>query len=360
MTPLVTPNIESLIPYEGGKPIEELERELGVVGAIKLASNENPLGPSPKALAALQSNLQSVHRYPDSHAYRLRTQLSQTHAVPIDQIIQGAGSAELIDLLIRTFTTAEHHIVFAEPSFVVYKLAALAHGTPFTLVPLRDQTHDLEAMAAAVTDKTRLLFVANPNNPTSTYVGRAAMERLLRTVPSQVTVVADEAYIDYADADDFPDCLSLRSLRERLVVLRTFSKVHGLASLRVGYAIGPSMLIDYLNRVRSPFNVSSLGQLAACAALEDREHVERSRKMNRIERARLSRGLGELGVKVLPSQANFLFVDLGRPAQPVFQALLNRGVIVRAFPQLQNNLRITVGTPTENDRLLATLAEVLA
>jgi histidinol-phosphate aminotransferase len=356
---LVTPNIESLVPYEGGKPIEELARELGVTDAVKLASNENPLGPSPKAQDALRSSLAEVHRYPDGAAYRLRARIGELHGVPMDEIIQGSGSNELIELLIRTFTTHQHHMVFGEPAFIMYKLAALAHGTPFTAVPLRDQTHDLPAMAAAVTDRTRLLFVANPNNPTGTYVGRNAVERLLREVPPEVIVVMDEAYIEYADADDFPDCLTLRSLRKRLIVLRTFSKIYGLASLRVGYGIGPAELIGYMHRLRPPFNVNALGQVAACAALDDPEHVHRSQELNRTERLRLTQALSELGMRVTPSQANFVFVDLGRPARPIYDALLRKGVIVRPFRALPNNLRITTGTMAENDRLLAALREVL-
>jgi histidinol-phosphate aminotransferase len=357
---LVTPGIEELRPYEAGKPIEELARELGVVDAIKLASNENPLGPSPKALRAIASVLGEAHRYPDAAGYALREKLAVRLGVRMDEILHGNGSNELIELLIRTFTTPEHHIVLGEPAFVMYKIAALAHGTPYSAVPLRDLTHDLEAMAAAVTPQTRLLFVANPNNPTGTYVGRRAVEKLLREVPPEVIVVMDEAYIEYADAEDYPDCILLRRLRERLVVLRTFSKIYGLAALRVGYAVGPAPIIEYMNRVRAPFNVGSLGQVAALAALDDQEHLENSRSLNRRERARLSSALTELGWKVAPSQANFVYVDTGRPARPLYEALLRLGVIVRPFGTLPTCIRITVGTPLENDRLLSAARETLA
>jgi histidinol-phosphate aminotransferase len=356
---LVTPEIEELRPYEAGKPVEELERELGVGDAIKLASNENPLGPSPRAIEAVERALAELHRYPDAAAYRLRERLAGRLGVGMQELLHGNGSNELIELLIRTFTTREHHVIFGEPAFVMYKIAALAHGTPFSAVPLRDLTHDLEAMAAAVTPRTRLLFVANPNNPTGTYVGRAAMEKLLREVPPEVIVAVDEAYFEYADAEDYPDCLALRGLRERLVVLRTFSKIYGLATLRVGYAVGPPELIEYMNRLRAPFNVGSLGQIAAAAALDDHEHVERSRSTNRSERTRLGRALAELGWKIAPSQANFVFVDVGRPARPLYDALLRLGVIVRPFAGLPTCLRITVGTPRENDRLLEALREVV-
>lgn len=356
---LVLPSVESLVPYEGGKPIEELARELGVSDAVKLASNENPLGPSPKAVARLRELVDSVHLYPDGAAFRLREKIAAVLGVSMAEVIQGNGSNELLDLLVRTFATSEDHIVFAEPSFVVYKISALAYGVPFTAVPLRDLTHDLTAMAAAVTERTRLLFVANPNNPTGTHVGLAAVEKLLSSVPEHVIVVMDEAYIEYADAADFPDSLRLRALRERLVVVRTFSKIYGLAGLRVGYAVGPQQLIDYMNRVRAPFNVSSLAQLAAIAALDDSEHVARSRALNSAERVRLSSELTRMGFRVAPSQANFVLVDLGRPARPVYDALLRKGVIVRPFANLPTSLRVTVGTPPENQRFLSALSEVL-
>lgn len=361
MSPLVTPTIEALSVYEAGKPVEELAREQGIADAVKLASNENPLGPSPKALEAAQAVLREAHRYPDAAAYRLRERLAALHGVQMDEVIQGNGSNELIELLVRTFSTSADHIVFAEPAFIVYRLACLAHGTPFTAVPLREQTHDLEAMARAVTPKTRLLLVANPNNPTGTYVGRRAVERLLKEVPPEVIVVMDEAYLQYTDAPDYPDCLELRALRERLVVLRTFSKIYGLAGLRVGYAIGPKAVIGYMNRVRAPFNVGRVAQAAALAALEDREHIERSQRMNREERARLSAALGELpGVTVVPSQANFVFIDVGRLARDVYAQLLKKGVIVRPFGGLPTSLRVTVGTPEQNDRFLKALGEVIA
>lgn len=355
--PLVSPGIESLRPYEAGKPIAELARELGIGDAIKLASNENPLGPSPRALDAVRAALGESHRYPDAATHDLRARLAEHLGVPASEILPGNGSNELIELLIRTFTTAHDHVVFAEPSFVVYRLAAVAHGVPFTAVPLRDQTHDLDALAAAVRPETKLLFVANPNNPTGTYVGRAALERFLRAVPSEVIVALDEAYFEYADAADYPDSLQLRGARDRLVVLRTFSKAYGLAALRVGYAVGPAPLIDYLNRVRAPFNVGTLGQVAAIAALSDVEHLDRSRRTNSEQRVRLADALRELGFDVTPSQANFLWVDLHRPGREVYELLLRRGVIVRPMGA-GGHVRITVGTPAENDRLLAALREV--
>lgn len=358
---LVIPTIEGLAAYEGGKPIEELERELGITDAVKLASNENPLGPSPRALEAARHVLSESHRYPDGVAFNLRAKLAKKHGVGMDEVLLGAGSNELLDLLARVFCTSEQHIVFAEPAFVVYRIAALACGVPFTAVPLTaDLRHDLPAMAAAVTPKTRLMYVANPNNPTGTHVGRAAVEKLLREVPPEVIIVMDEAYLEYADAADYPDSLELRGLRERLIVLRTFSKIYGLAAFRVGYAVGPKQLIDYMNRVRAPFNVSTLAQVAAAAALDDQDHVQTARALNSKERTRVTEALTARGLKVAPSQANFVLVDVGRPARAVYDALLRKGVIVRPFPSLPTSLRVTLGTERENDRFLTALAEVLS
>jgi histidinol-phosphate aminotransferase len=358
---LVIPTIEQLAPYEGGKPIEELARELGISHAVKLASNENPLGPSPRALEAARKVLSDSHRYPDGAAFNLRTKLAAKHAVAPEEILLGAGSNELLDLAVRTFCTPEQHLVFAEPSFVVYRIAAMSSGVPFTAVPLTPGlVHDLPAMAAAVTPKTRLMFVANPNNPTGTYVGRAAIEKLLREVPPEVIVVMDEAYFEYADAPDYPDCLQLRNLRENLLVLRTFSKIYGLAAFRVGYGVGPRRLIDYMNRIRAPFNVSTLAQAAATAALDDVDHVETARALNLKERDRVTAALTARGLAVPPSQANFILVDLKRPARAVYDALLRKGVIVRPFGSLPSSLRVTIGTERENDRFLSALGEVLS
>ena len=360
MSPLVSPSIESLLPYEGGKPVEELARELGITDAVKLASNENPLGPSPKALNAARAALANVHRYPDAAAFSLRERIAAEHRVPMTDIIHGNGSNELLDLAVRTFCRADHHIVFAEPAFVVYRSAALAHGVPFTAVPTRDLTHDLEAMAQAVTPRTRLIFVANPNNPTGTHVGLDALRRFLRSVPPEVIVLMDEAYIEYATAGDFPDSMSLRGERERLIVCRTFSKIYGLAGLRVGYGVATPELVSYMNRVRAPFNVGVLGQAAGIAALDDVEHVRQSRELNTVERERISARLSAMGFSVAPSQANFVLADVKRNGRATYEALLKKGVIVRPFGNLPSSIRVTVGKPAENERFLTALAEVFA
>ncbi|MEP7052304.1 MAG: histidinol-phosphate transaminase [Pseudomonadota bacterium] len=360
MSALVSPSIESLLPYEGGKPVEELAREFGINNAIKLASNENPLGPSPKALEAARAILGQVHRYPDAAAFRLRERIAAEHGIPMEHVIQGNGSNELLDLAVRTFCTSEHHVVFAEPAFVVYRIAALAHGVPFSAVPTRDLKHDLEAMLAAVTPRTRLIFIGNPNNPTGTYVGLPALRGFLRAVPPEVVVLVDEAYIEYTTAADFPDCLTLRDEHERLIVCRTFSKIHGLAGLRVGYGVSTPQLVSYMNRVRAPFNVGNLGQAAAIAALDDRDHVKQSHELNAGERERMFARLEAMGLAVTPSQANFYLVDVKRSGRAAYDALLRKGVIVRPFASLPTSIRVTVGRPEENDRFLSALGEVLS
>ncbi|MEM1415906.1 MAG: histidinol-phosphate transaminase [Myxococcota bacterium] len=356
---LVPENVARMIPYRPGKPAPELERELGITGALKLASNENPLGPSPKAVEAVKAAAPDLHLYPDGAAYRLREALAARHGVPMDEVVLGNGSNELIDLICRTFPGRDEHVVFGKPSFVCYWLGCTAAGVPYTEVPLRDDLHwDVDAMLAAVRPETKVLFLANPNNPTGAYVGRADLERLLRELPPKVIAVLDEAYVEFPDADDYVSALELRGLRERLLVLRTFSKAYGIAALRVGYAIGPAELVGYLHRMRAPFNVNALGQLGALAALDDAAHVERYVALNATERVRVARALGELGLEVAPSQANFLLVGFERPGAEVYDALLHPGVITRPMPSpLGRWLRITLGTAPMNDRLLEVLAK---
>lgn len=358
---LVSENIERLIPYRPGKPIEELERELGIKSAVKLASNENPRGPSPRAIEAMRAHAAGVSRYPDAATWKLREALAAHHGITMDEIVMGNGSNELIDLICRTYASPSDHAVIGIPSFVCYTLGLTAANVPFDAVPLREHIHwDLEAMAAKVTDKTKILFIANPNNPTGAYVGRAALEHLLRELPPRVVVVLDEAYVEFADAEDYVSALELRDLRERLLVLRTFSKAYGLAANRVGYAIGRPEVVRYLDRMRTPFNVGTLGQEAARAALEDQDHVRAYVEMNRGERARVTSALGELGLHVAPSQANFVFVDFARDNREVYDRMLRMGVIIRPMPEpVDTWLRVTIGLPEENDRFLGAVRELL-
>ncbi len=361
MSRLVPPYIERLVPYVPGKPVEELERELGIKNALKLASNENPMGPSPRALEAIAKHLPETHRYPDAAAFRLRERLAAHHDIAMDEIIVGNGSNEIIDNLCRTFADATNHAVIGVPSFVCYKLGLIAANVPYTEVPLRDHlAWDVTALLAAVRPETSILFVAHPNNPTGAHVAKKDLERLMKELPERVVLVMDEAYVEFADAPDFVSALTMRNLRERLLVLRTFSKAYGLAAIRVGYGIGPRAVIDYLNRVRAPFNCNALAQVAAIAALSDHEHVSNYVKLNRTERARVTNALTKLGLKVGPSQANFVLVNFAKPGKEVYDSMLRLGVIIRPMPApIDTWQRITIGLPEENDRLIAAVQQTL-
>lgn len=372
MRPLVEPHLRALIPYVPGKPIEETERQYGVRGIAKLASNENCLGPSPKAVEALQKAAATAHLYPDADCFYLKQRLCERHAdhgVTPEHLVIGNGTNEILTLLVRTFLGADDAMLNAWPSFVVYRLAAKGCGRHELAVPLdKDLGYDLAAMADAI-DKSehpvKLVFVANPNNPTGRYVDAAALGRFASRLSNDVVLVLDEAYAEYVMAEDYPDGMALVMRRPRTVVTRTFSKAFGLAALRVGYAVCDPEVADILNRLRDPFNVNAMGQKAALAALDDDEHVARSRQHNAEELPRLAKGLSELGLKTTPSVANFLLAELSQqhPALDVVnESLLQRGVIVRPVANygLVRSARITVGTRAENDRLLLALADVFA
>ncbi|MGQ0810332.1 MAG: histidinol-phosphate transaminase [Nitrospiraceae bacterium] len=353
----VHPNIASLTPYVPGKPIEELQRELGLPRAIKLASNENPIGPSPKALAVLADGASSLNRYPDGGAHRLRSALAERWKVTSDQVIVGNGSDEILGLLARTFLFPGDEAVMADQTFVIYKMeVTAAHGVP-VVVPLKDWRHDLSAMADAVTPRTRLLFLCNPNNPTGTAVSAPEVAALMTRVPEHVVVVFDEAYYEYVGRPDFPDSLSYVKQNRHAIVLRTFSKIYGLAGLRIGYGLTTSEIAGYLHRIRPPFNANSLAQRAALAALGDEEHVAKSRAMNRTEMEMVRSQLVALGLQPLPSEANFLYFNVGRDGREVFDALLREGIIVRHIEGPM--LRVTIGLPDENRLFLSALQKVL-
>lgn len=353
----VHPDIEHLVPYVPGKPIEELQRELGLSRIVKLASNENPLGPSPKALGVLGEVSATLNRYPDGGAFQLRGALAERWKVDPDQVIVGNGSDELIGLLARAFLAPGDEAVMASETFVIYKMeVTAAHAVP-VIVPMREGRHDLPAMAAAVTDRTRLLFLCNPNNPTGTMVSAGEVREFLATIPAGVIVVFDEAYYEYVDAPDFPDALGVVKQGRNAIVLRTFSKIYGLAGLRIGYGVTTKEIVGYLNRLRPPFNANSVAQRAAVAALTDEPHVAKSRAVNREQMAVVRRGLEQLGFAPLPSQANFLYFDAGREGRPLFQALLREGVIVRHIDGRM--LRVTIGLPEENHMFLSAFARVL-
>lgn len=371
MRPLVEPHIESLVPYVPGKPIEETEREYGITGIAKLASNENCLGPSPKAMEAAEKALKQLHLYPDAGGFYLKERLCQLHGrygVKPEHLVVGNGTNELLTLIVRAFVGQGEAALNAWPSFVVYRLALKGHARDEVAVPLDTSLgYDLDAMAAALEASERpikLVCLANPNNPTGRYFSQAELDRFLARVPDDVIVVLDEAYAEYVSAPDYPDGMALWQKRPRTLITRTFSKVYGLAALRVGYAVCDPAIADILNRLRDPFNVNAVGQRAALAALDDKEHLERSREHNATELPRLAAGLAELGLEVTPSVANFVLAHTkeGMPEMAdVNVALLKRGVIIRPVANygLVRAARITVGTRAENDRLLVALAEVL-
>jgi len=358
---IVQPHLAQLTPYQAGKPLEELTRELGLTDAIKLASNENPLGPSPKALEAICANLATLHRYPDSHAYFLKEDLSRRLGLKPSQLIFGNGSDEVLDLLVRALVPPGGEVISTAHTFLMYGLLTQAVGGVFRTVPLKNMAMDLEAVAQAVTGNTRLILLNSPNNPTGTVFSRDAWESFLNALPSPVTVVLDEAYIDFADDPDIPQSLEYVSEERPLVGLRTFSKAYGLAGLRVGYGFGPSELMDYLNRLRLPFNINRLAQVGARAALTDVEFLERTKELVRTGRAFLEEGLKRLGLAFVPSQANFILVYLGREGKAVYQAMLKEGVIIRAMDAYgyPEHIRVNVGLPSENERFLTTLKKVL-
>lgn len=340
--------------------MEELARERGLTDIIKLASNENPLGPSPKAILAALRGLVDAHRYPDGAGFKLRKAIAEFHDVSIDEVVHGNGSNEIIELIVRTFMTPEHHMVFGSPAFSMYPVVATAHNVSFTKVPTSsDLVHDLGGMLAAVRPNTKVIIIDNPNNPTGTYLSQNQLADFLSRLPREIVVILDEAYFEFATASDYPDGLRLRAHHPRVLVLRTFSKAYGLAGLRVGYGIGPSELVNYLHRLRAPFNVSLPSQEAAVAALTDTAHLAETVKLNRVERERLESSLRRLARRVYPSQANFVLADFGRNAAELYEALLNQGVIVRPIPGLDTFLRVSVGVAHENDRLVRALEQVL-
>ncbi len=361
--PLVPPHVGTLTPYLPGKPIEEVEREYGVSNVAKLASNENALGPSPKALAAAREAAAGVHLYPDGSAYYLRRAIAARAGVAPEEVMVGNGSNELIELLVRTFVLDGEEVLTSAQSFVAYRLAAQAHGRTLVEAPMRERfRYDLEGLRGRLNRRTKVVFLANPDNPTGTWFLEEELLAFLEAVPKEMLVVLDEAYVEFVEVAGFQRSLELRKRFPNLVVLRTFSKIHGLAGLRLGYGFARPEVVEYLDRVRPPFNVNLVAQAAGVAALSDEEHVRRTRELVRVERPFLAQGLEALGATVVPSQANFVLADFpGRPGKELFEALLREGVVVRpmggyGFPTA---LRITVGLRSENEKCLAALKKVL-
>jgi histidinol-phosphate aminotransferase len=364
---LAAPGVRSLSPYLPGKPTATLERELGIKGSIKLASNENPLGPGPRARAALGAAIRNVGHYPDGSGHGLRSRLAHRLGVDIDQVTLGNGSNDVLVLLAEAFLVPGVEAVYSQFAFAVYPSAVQASGATARVAPawpaghVQPLGHDPAALVAAVGSQTRMMFVANPNNPTGTWLDEGQLDALLRAVPPEVIVVLDEAYHEYSAALGVPDGTRWLQRHPNLVVTRTFSKAYGLAGLRVGYAISHPDLADILNRVRQPFNVSVPALAAAAAALDDHEHLEATIALNRAGIERLREGLARLGIVAPPSAGNFILADLRRAAKPVDHALLREGVIVRPLANydLLNHLRISTGTEEQNERLLAAMAAAL-
>ena len=361
---LARPGVQKLSPYVPGKPVEELAREFGLrpQDIVKLASNENPLGPSPAVREAIAAALPELTRYPDGNGFALKQALAAKSGVNTAGITLGNGSHGFLELVARSFVGPEHEVVFSDHAFAVYPIVTQAVGARAVSVPAKDWGHDLDAMAAAITPSTRVVFIANPNNPTGTWIERDALEAFLDRVPENVIVVLDEAYTEYVETDDVPNGVDYLGRYSNLLVSRTFSKAYGLAALRVGYGLSHPAIADALNRVRQPFNVNSLALAAALAALEDEAYLIESRRINRIGMQQLEEGCAALGLSWIPSRGNFLAIDLGREAAPVFQGLLREGVIVRPVANygMPNYLRVTIGLPVENQRFLDALKQVLA
>lgn len=354
------PQIMDLAVYQPGKPIEEVKREYGLSEVIKMASNENPFGASPKVKEAIASEIVQSAYYPDGACSELRKALSTFYHVDEDQLIFANGSDEIIQFIARVYLDESSSTIMASPSFSMYKLNADAVGAESIEVPLIDGKHDLQAMADQIKNNTKVIWICNPNNPTGTYINEQELTAFLKRVPPEILVVLDEAYYEYVTASDYPQSLDHLSTYSNLLVLRTFSKIYGLAGLRVGYGIGSPKVIDFLNRVREPFNVNRIAQRAACVALEDQAHVEMCRLKNREGMEQYYRKLPEFGFDYIPSHGNFLLVDVKQPADRVFEYLLRNGFIVRSGQSLgyPTSIRVTIGTPEQNDQILNILSEL--
>jgi histidinol-phosphate aminotransferase len=361
---LALPGVQKLRPYEPGKPVEELERELGISGIIKLASNENPLGPSTQVVAALNAQISELARYPDGNAFQLKQALATIHHVDASQITIGNGSNDILELIARAFVSTDNEVLFSEHAFAVYPIVTQAVGAAAVVVSAKDWGHDLEAMAGAVTERTKVIFVANPNNPTGTCLAGDELKSFIESVPENVLVVIDEAYFEYAQ-DLFDGYVSASDwLQEfpNLIVTRTFSKAYGLAGLRIGYGVSSVEVSDFLNRVRQPFNVNSMAMAGALAALEDKGHLANSLRINRDGLAQYEQAFNSMGLEWIPTAGNFISVDLNRDGREVFNQLLRQGVIARPVDNydMPSFLRITIGTQDENTRCIEALKKVLA
>ncbi len=354
-------SVKKLIPYVPGKPVEELQRELGITDAVKMASNENPLGPSPLAQKALLEHTAGVNLYPDGSCFFLRRRLAEKLGVSSERIIIGNGSNEVIEIVARTFLEPGDQAIYGRNAFIVYPLVIQAMGCIPAVSKMPRLTHDLKGMLSLITEKTKIVFIANPNNPTGTIVRRSEFEWFLKRIPKNVIVLVDEAYFEYVDDPEYPNTLEYHSICDSLITVRTFSKVYGLAGLRVGYAVASEQAVSYMNRVREPFNVNTLAQVAATAALDDTEHVNRSRELNRVAKEYFCEKLAEIKVSHTESFANFFLADLKTDPIAVYNSLLREGIITRPVMEygLATHLRVSYGFPEENQRLIQELRRVI-
>lgn len=363
MKNLYKPHIQSVHPYEPGKPIKELERELGLKDIVKLASNENALGPSPKALSAMQKALKESHLYPEGSCHYLLEALSKSLKLKTSQLIAGNGSNEIIELLARGFLSEGDEVISSEMSFLVYPILSQVCGASFKSVPMKNYRYDLDKIQNAITDRTRLIFIANPNNPTGTYLTEKEIDKFLEYVPDHLLVCFDEAYVDFVTARDFPKGLAERAVKnDRLIILRTFSKSYGLAGLRVGYGIASEKLVGYLHKIRQPFNVNIIAQAGAATAVSDKAFLRKTRTLVTTGRQYFYQEFKKLGLEYLPSEANFVLFNVRRPAQEVFDQLLKKGMIVRSMKAygLPTWIRVTVGKRAENVLFIKLLKECLS
>jgi len=363
---LAAPGLSGLHPYQPGKPIEALQREYGVSRVVKLASNENPLGPSPRVVAAVRDATMELARYPDGNGFALKTALSRHLGVGMDQLTIGNGSNDLLELISRAFVTPANEVIFSAHSFAVYPLVTQALNARAVVTPAKDWGNDLDAMRQAVSPDTRLIFIANPNNPTGTWLDGGSLERFLADVPEHVIVVVDEAYFEYAndaclDIEGYPNALQWLARYPNLIVTRTFSKAYGLAGLRVGYSVSHPQIADLLNRVRQPFNVNYLALVGACAALQDQDYLKQVIALNCAEMGALCKAFDTLELTYIPSAGNFIAVRVGENAADLYEALLREGVIVRPVANygMPEYLRVTIGTKEENEIFVSSLKKVM-
>jgi histidinol-phosphate aminotransferase len=358
---MINRKILEITPYQPGKPIEEVRRQLGLKEVIKLASNENPLGPSPKAVSAIKQSLAKINRYPEGSCFYLRHRLSKKLKVKPQNLIFGNGSDEIIDIIIKAFSEPDDEVITSDITFLEYKIIARQNGRRVKAVPLKDFKYDLSAIRKNISPKARVIFIANPNNPTGTYLKRSEVDKFLDGLPGDIVVVFDEAYLEFAENQDFPKSLNYFRQGKNVIILRTFSKIYGLAGLRIGYGIAGKEFIRYMERARQPFNVNTLAQEAALAALDDTAFIRKAQRVVSEGKKYLYSELDRLKINYIPSAANFILIDLKQNGLKIFNKLLKEGIIVRDMRQygLNNFIRVTVGTKKENKKFVEALKKVL-